>query len=69
MAGRLRGKHQAGPERWSDGSNIVDGFHQLGLYTGLFLKRAKPADLHADGVRLACLCRDKPLAVWDAMIE
>jgi hypothetical protein len=29
----------------SYGSNIVDGFHQLGLYTGLFLKGAKPADL------------------------
>ena len=53
----------------SYGSNIVVGFDQLGLYTGLFLKGAKPADLHADGVRLACLCRDKPLAVWDAMIE
>ena len=29
----------------SYGSNIVDGFDQLGLYTGLFLKGAKPADL------------------------
>ena len=27
------------------GFNILDGFHQLGLYTGLFLKGAKPADL------------------------
>jgi hypothetical protein len=27
------------------GFNIVDGLHQLGLYTGPFLKGAKPADL------------------------
>jgi putative ABC transport system substrate-binding protein len=27
------------------GSNVVDGFHQVGLYTGRILKGAKPADL------------------------
>ena len=29
----------------SYGFNIVDGFHQLRLYSGLFLEGAKPADL------------------------
>jgi putative ABC transport system substrate-binding protein len=29
----------------SYGTNIVDSFHQVGLYTGQILKGAKPADL------------------------
>ena len=29
----------------SYGTNIADAFHQIGVYTGLILKGAKPADL------------------------
>jgi putative tryptophan/tyrosine transport system substrate-binding protein len=59
----------------------VDGFHQLGLYIGLFFKGAKPADLSVvqsskfDLVRtqtartLGLSVADKPLAVVDAMID
>lgn len=65
----------------SYGSNVVDGFHQLGLYTGRFFKGAKPADFSVvqsnkfDLVRtrtartLGLSVPDKPLAVVDAMID
>jgi putative tryptophan/tyrosine transport system substrate-binding protein len=65
----------------SYGSNIMDGFHQVGLYTGLFFKGAKPADLPVvqsnkfDLVRtqtartLGLSVPDKLLAVVDAMID
>jgi len=64
----------------SYGSNIVVGFDQLGLYTGLFLKGAKPADLPVVQLNefdlvgtqtartLGLSVPDKLLAVADAII-
>ena len=66
----------------SYGSNIVDGFHQVGLYTGRILRGSKPADLpvvqaskfelviNAQTARMLGLSvSEKLLAVADAVIE
>jgi putative ABC transport system substrate-binding protein len=66
----------------SYGSNVVDGFRQVGLYTGRILKGAKPADLpvvqankfelviNAQSARMLGLTvPDKLLTVADAIIE
>ena len=66
----------------SYGSNVVDGFRQVGLYTGRILKGAKPADLpvvqankfelviNAQSARMLGLTvPDKLLTVADAVIE
>jgi putative tryptophan/tyrosine transport system substrate-binding protein len=66
----------------SYGSNVVDGFHQVGLYTGRILRGTKPADLpvvqsdkfelviNAQTARMLGLSvPEKLIAIADAVIE